>query len=65
MVKKGTLSLTLGGMYGLLEFKQKVYSEWSSKGLLRFMQKLYLDWCTRSYMTQKYNLLRQGVYNNE
>jgi hypothetical protein len=59
-----SLSLSLGSMYGLLGFKQKVhsdwgskillelkqklYSNWSSKGLLGLKQKLYLDWSTRS-----------------
>jgi hypothetical protein len=80
MVKK-ILSLSLRSMYGLLGFKQKVYSDWGSKGLLEFKQKLYSDWSskgllglkqklysdwsTRSNQTRKYDLLQQGVYNNE
>jgi hypothetical protein len=79
MVKR--FSLSLGSMYGLLRFKQKVYSDWgskcllrlkqklysdwSNKGLLVLKQKLYSDWSTRSNQTRKYDLLQQGVYNNE
>jgi hypothetical protein len=67
MVKEG-YSLSLGSMYGLLRFKQKVhsdwgskillglkqklYSNWSSKGLLGLKQKLYSDWSTRSNQTR-------------
>jgi hypothetical protein len=60
-----SLSLSLSQKYGLLGFKQKVYLDWSSKGLLGFKQKLYSDWSTRSNQTRKYDLLQQGVYNNE
>jgi hypothetical protein len=49
----------------LLGVKQIVYSDWGSKGLLELKQKLYSDWCTRSNQTRKYDLLQQGVYNNE
>jgi hypothetical protein len=76
-----THSLSLRSMYGLIRFKQKVYSDWgskgllglkqklysywNSKGLLGLKQKLYSDWCTRSNQTRKYYLHQQGVYNNE
>jgi hypothetical protein len=49
----------------LLGLKQKLYSDWSSKGLLELKQKLYSDWSTRSNQTWKYDILQQGVYNNE
>jgi hypothetical protein len=42
-----------------------VYSDWGRKGLLRLKQKLYMDWSMRSNQTWKYDLLQQGVYNNE
>jgi hypothetical protein len=47
-------------MYGLLEFKQNVYSDWGSKGLLRLKQKLYSDWSSKG-------LLRLGsmIYSNK
>jgi hypothetical protein len=40
MVKK-ILSLSLGSMYGLLGFKQKVYSDWGSKCLIRLRSMIY------------------------
>jgi hypothetical protein len=64
-VKKDCMVYSDWGSKGLLGLKQKLYSDWSSKGLLGLKQKLYSNWSTRSNQTQKYDLLQQGVYNNE
>jgi hypothetical protein len=53
MVKKDTPSLSLGSMYGLLGFKQKVHSDWDRKILLRLKQKLYSDWSSKGLLGLK------------
>jgi hypothetical protein len=76
--KKISLSLSLRSMISSLRTmislntsgrftrsQAEVYSDWGNKGLLGLKQKLYSDWSTRSNQTQKYDLLQQGVYNND
>jgi hypothetical protein len=51
-----SLSLSLGSMYGLLRFKQKVHSDWGSKILLGLKQKLYSDWSSKCLLRLKQKL---------
>jgi hypothetical protein len=49
-------------MYGLLRFKQKVYSDWSSKGLLGLKQKLYSDWSSKGLIRLGSMICSNKVY---